>query len=100
MDNYFRKLSRSRDSDNQEEIYERACASADELPPVSISRCLIEERSQASNDENEVPYATECDHHGFGPPHLSGMHKKPECDRSRLHEVSHEEIKTVPEDES
>jgi hypothetical protein len=97
-DNYFRKLSRSRDSDNEEEIYERACASADELPPVSIFRRLIEERSQASNDENEVPHATECHHRGFGPPHLSGMHKKPECDRSSLHEVSHEEIKTVPED--
>ena len=97
-DNYFQKLSRSRDSDNQEEIYERPRASADELPPLSIFRRLMEERGHASNDENEVPDATECHHHGFGPPHLTGLHKKTECDRSRLHEVSHEEIKTVPYD--
>jgi hypothetical protein len=58
----------------------------------------MEERGQASNDENEVPDGPECHHHGFGPPHLTGTHKKPECDCSRLYEVSHEEIKTVPDD--
>jgi len=58
----------------------------------------MEERGQTSNNENKVPDATECHHHGFGPLHLAGMHKKPECDRPRLHEVSHEEIKTVPDD--
>ena len=80
-DNYCSKLSRSRDSDNQEEIYERARASADELPPLSIFRLQMEERGQASNDENEVPDATECHHHGFGPPHLTAF---VENDWSRL----------------
>jgi len=45
-----------------------------------------------------VPDATERDHHSIKPLHVTCSHKRPECDGSRLHEVSNEETKAVPDD--
>jgi hypothetical protein len=55
----LRNLARPGDSDNQDEIRERQHSSANKVPPLLIVLCLIEERGQASNDENKVPDSTE-----------------------------------------
>jgi hypothetical protein len=88
-------LVRPGDRDNDGEIPEHQQTTGKELPPLFGVR-PIEERCQASNDENEVPNPTEGDHHRVEPPYLTRMQKRPKRDGTRLHEVSQEEIETVP----
>ena len=64
-DNYFRKLSRSRDSDNQSEIPKNQHATGNELPPFFGVRRLVKERREASNNENEMADSTDGHHHSF-----------------------------------
>jgi len=42
--------------------------------------------------------ATDRNHHRLKSLHVPGLHKRPEYNRSRLHEMGHEEIKTIPGD--
>ena len=79
--------TRPGDSDNKGEIPEHQHATDKELPPFSCARRLVDERRQASKDENEVPYRTERHHHRFNVPHLTRMQKSPKQDRTRLDEV-------------
>jgi len=72
-DNYFRKLSRAADSDNQSEIPEHQRASADELPPFFGVRRLVEERREASNNQNEMADSADGHHHSFKVLHLTCM---------------------------
>jgi len=42
--------------------------------------------------------ASDRHHHRLKPLYVPGLHKRPEYNRSRLHEMGHEEIKTIPGD--
>jgi hypothetical protein len=69
--------TRPGDSDNKGEIPEYQHATRKELPPFFSVRSLVEERRQASKDENEVPDPTEGYHHRFKMPYLTRMQKRP-----------------------
>ena len=61
----FENLVRSGDSNNQSEIPEHQHATGKELPPFFGVRCLMEERCEASNDENEMADSADGHHHRF-----------------------------------
>jgi hypothetical protein len=86
--------TRPRDSDDKGEIPENQHATRKELPPFLLVRCLLEERRQASKDENEVPDPTEGHHHRFKVPYLTSTQKRPKQDRTRLDKVRPEELQT------
>jgi hypothetical protein len=90
--------TRPGDSDNKGEIPEHQHATDKEVPPFSCARRLVEERRQASKDENEVPYRSEGHHHRFNVPHLTRMQKSPKQDRTSLDELRPEELQTIPSD--
>jgi hypothetical protein len=54
---------------------ERQPASGGELAPLFVDCRLLEERGQASNDENDVADAAERHHHGVKPPYLARTHE-------------------------
>jgi hypothetical protein len=88
--------TRPGDSDYKGEIPENQNATRKELPPFFGVRCLVEERRQASKDENEVPDPTEGYHHRFKVPYLTSMQKRPKQDRAHLDKMRPEKLQTVP----
>jgi hypothetical protein len=92
-----RRLARSSDGDNQGEVRKHQDASASELPPSPITGVAMKDGSKTSDDENEMPDASDEYHQRVWPLYLASSEKRPQLTQASLHQVSHEQAEGVPE---
>jgi hypothetical protein len=90
-------LSRSGDGDNQGKVRKCQDASASELPPSPVVGVAMKDGGQTSDDENEVPDASDEHHQRVWPLHVAGSEKRPQLTQASLHQVSHEQAEGVPD---
>ena len=86
------------ESDNQDKIRDCKNAAAYELPPLPGLRVVAQKRQKRSEDKNEMPDPAQRHHHRYKLLYVSSAQRRPEGDRTRLHEVRDEETKPVPDD--
>lgn len=91
------RLARSGDRDDQGKVRKYQDASASELPPSPVIGVAMKHRGETSDDENEVPDASDEHHQRVWPLHLTSSEKRPQLTQASLHQVSHEQAEGVPE---
>src|SRR5215472_5658729 len=85
------QLARPCDGDDNGQICEDTDTPGNKLPPFAVGS-RIEERNQATNNEDKVRQPGERHHHSVKTAHLAGTQERPECDRTRLHQMSYKQI--------
>jgi hypothetical protein len=91
------RLARPGDSNYQGKVRKYQDASASELPPSPVIGVAMKHRGDTSDDENEVPDASDEHHQRVWPLHLTSSEKRPQLTQPSLHQVRYEQAEDIPE---